>query len=127
MDTPIFLEVADVIEIHRDQIERYGGSPGIRDFHLLHSAVAMPMASYGGEWLHRDIFEMAAAYVFHIVLDHPFVDGNKRAGLASGLVFLDFNGIEIDELQEELYRAAIDLASGNLDKLSLAAMLKSLS
>ena len=85
MDTPIFLEVADVIEIHRDQIERYGGSPGIRDFHLLHSAVAMPMASYGGEWLHRDIFEMAAAYVFHIVLDHPFVDARLgvRRGTAS--------------------------------------------
>ena len=69
---PIFLAVSEVAEIHYDQIERYGGDHGIRDLNLLHSAVAMPMATFSGETLHRGLFEMAAAYMFHIVRNHPF-------------------------------------------------------
>ncbi len=63
---PSFLTFADVIRIHVDQIERYGGQVGIRDLGLLQSALAMPEASFGQEWLHRDLHEMAAAYAFHI-------------------------------------------------------------
>jgi len=63
---PIFLSLGEVLEIHRDQIERYGGSPGIRDLGLLQSALAMPAAGFGGRYLHTDLFEMAAAYLFHI-------------------------------------------------------------
>ena len=91
---PSFLTLADVIRIHVDQIERYGGLAGIRDLGLLQSALAMPGASYGGEWLHRDLFEMAAAYAFHLSQNHPFVDGNKRTALASALVFLEPNGAQ---------------------------------
>ncbi len=75
-----FLTLDEVIEIHRDMIERYGGSFGIRDEGLLESAVAMPQAGFGEQYLHADVFEMAAAYLFHIVRNHPFVDGNKRTG-----------------------------------------------
>ena len=75
--SPIFLGLDEVIEIHRDQIERYGGHPGVRDMGLLQSAIAMPQASHGGKYLHADLFEMAAAYLFHIVQNHPFVDANK--------------------------------------------------
>ena len=74
---PTFLTLDEVIEIHRDMIERYGGSFGIRDEGLLESAVAMPQAGFGEQYPHSSVFEMAAAYLFHIVKNHPFVDGNN--------------------------------------------------
>jgi death-on-curing protein len=75
---PLFLDIDRVLRTHRSLIERYGGAEGIRDVGLLHSAIAMPQASFGGEFLHKNLFEMAAAYLYHIVQNHPFVDGNKR-------------------------------------------------
>jgi len=94
-ENPIFLSLGEVLEIHRDQIDRYGGHPGIRDIGLLQSALAMPAAGFGGRFLHTDLFEMAAAYLFHITQNHPFVDGNKRTGAVASLVFLSLNGVEI--------------------------------
>ena len=116
----IFLNLAEVIEIHKDQIERYGGHPGLRDYNLLCSALAMPEVSFGGDYLHIDIFEMAAAYVYHLCKNHPFVDGNKRTALACGLVFLELNGITITDETGKLYEAVISIASGELDKVSMA-------
>ena len=113
---PTFLSLAEVLRIHIDQVERYGGRAGIRDQGLLQSALAMPGASFGGELLHRDLYEMAAAYAFHLCQDHPFVDGNKRTGLASALVFLELNGISIDDPEGLLYQAMMDVASGSLGK-----------
>ena len=121
-----FLTLADVILIHVDQVERYGGQAGIRDQGLLQSALAMPGASFGGEYLHRDLYEMAAAYAFHLCQNHPFVDGYKRTGLASALVFLELNGISIDDPDGLLYQAMIDVASGSLEKLALAEILRAL-
>ena len=92
---PVFLNLAEVLEIHRDQIERYGGQAGIRDLGLLQSALAMPAAGFGGRYLHEDLLEMAAVYLFHIARNHPFVDGNKRTGAVAALVFLSLNDIEI--------------------------------
>ncbi|PKB84228.1 MAG: death-on-curing protein [SAR202 cluster bacterium Io17-Chloro-G9] len=123
---PKFLSPADVLLIHVDQIERYEGLAGIRDQGLLQTALAMPEASFGGELLHRDLYEMAAAYPFHICQNHPFVDGNKRTGLASALVFLELNGISIDDPEGVLYQAMMDVASGSLEKLALAEMLREL-
>ncbi len=94
MKEPLFLTLAEVIEIHNDQIKRYGGSAAIRNIGLLQSAIAQPPASFSGQWLHGDIFMMAAAYAFHICGNHPFIDGNKRTALASALVFLRLNGID---------------------------------
>jgi death on curing protein len=122
----VFLTLAEVIEIHTDQIERYGGSSGVRDINLLSSAVAMPYASFQSQFLHADIFEMAAAYAFHISQNHPFVDGNKRTALATALVFLELNGISLADPEEKLYDAMISLASGNIDKAGLAAILREL-
>jgi len=79
----VFLCLEEVIEIHNDQIERYGGHPGIRDMELLKSAMAMPAAGSGENYLHTDIYEMAAAYLYHIVRNHPFTDGNKRASVVA--------------------------------------------
>jgi death on curing protein len=122
----LFLTLAEVIEIHTDQIERYVGSSGIRDINLLSSAVAMPYASFHNKFLHADIFEMAAAYAFHISQNHPFVDGNKRTALATALVFLELNGISLSDPEERLYDVMISLASGNIDKARLAAILREL-
>lgn len=121
-----FLTLAEVIEIHKDQIERYGGHPGLRDYDLLCSAIAMPEASFGGKYLHLDIFEMAAAYVFYICQDHPFIDGNKRTGLACGLVFLEINGITIIDDVGILYETVMSVASGKLKKVDLAKIFRKL-
>lgn len=117
---PRFLTLNEVIEIHADQIERYGGSPGIRDLGLLESAIATPQAGFGGQYLHGDLFEMAAAYLFHIVQNHAFVDGNKRAGAAAGLVFLKLNGRETDITNPALVKVVLDVAQGKTGKAAVA-------
>ncbi len=95
--------------------------------HLLQSALAQPEAGFGGEWLHKDIFEMAAAYAFHICQNHSFFDGNKRTALASSLVSLELNGISVSDSKGILYSAVIKLASSRLDKKEFSELLKSLS
>ena len=122
----LFLTLAEVVDIHTDQIKRYGGSGGMRDINLLSSAVAMPEASFQGEFLHNDIFEMAAAYAYHISMNHPFVDGNKRAGLASALVFLEMNGISISDPKGRLYDAMMKVSTGKVDKKEFARVLRSI-
>lgn len=122
-----FLSIEDVIELHDMQLEHYGGATGIRSRELLESAVMMPQASFGGEFVHKDNYEMAAAYAFHIAENQPFVDGNKRTALASALVFLDWHNIEIDDPEEKLYSAMIDLAKKKLDKNGLAKIFKDLT
>lgn len=122
----VFLTLAEVIGIHNDQIERYGGAPGLRDIGLLSSALAMPYASFSGELMHADLFDMAAAYAFHLSQNHPFIDGNKRTALASSLVFLDMNGIRISNPQGELFDAMLSIATGRMDKPTFADVLRSL-
>ena len=120
----LFLTLAEVVDIHSNQIKLYGGLPGIRDINLLSSAIAMPHASFHGEYLHNDIYEMAAAYAFHIGKNHPFVDGNKRTALVSALVFLELNGISISDSQGKLYDAMLDLSTGKLNKSEFASILR---
>jgi len=122
--TPVFLSLAEVVEIHRDQIERYGGQAGIRDLGLLQSALAMPGAGFGGKYLHSDLIEMAAAYLFHIVQNHPFVDGNKRTGTVAGIVFLSLNGIELEADETQLEQLVIDVAKGKAGKSAVADFLR---
>lgn len=92
---PVFLGLDEVLEFHREIVETYGGSQGVRDLGLLQSALAMPEAGSGDVYFHTDVYEMAAAYLFHIVKNHPFVDGNKRTGTVAALQFLHLNGIEV--------------------------------
>ncbi len=124
---PTFLALADVVTVHVDQIERYGGRPGVRDWQLLQAAVAMPGASFAGEWLHRDLFEMAGAYAFHVSQDHPFFDGNKRVALACALVFLRLNGVALEDPEERLYGVMMGVATGELDKYGVADVFRSLA
>ncbi len=121
---PDFLETAEVLAIHADQIERYGGDGAIRDQGLLEAAVAMPRATFGGEFLHADMFAMAAAYLFHIVQNHPFVDGNKRTGTAAALVFLQMNEVVVEADDDALVALVLDVAQGEADKLKIAAFFK---
>jgi len=117
---PVFLGLDEVIEIHRDQIDHYGGRAGIRDMALLQSAVTMPQASFSGEYLHTDIFEMAAAYLFHIVQNHPFVDGNKRVGAVAALVFLVLNGVKERVPNRALVETVLAVAQGKIGKSAAA-------
>jgi len=121
---PDFLLIEDVLGIHGDQIERYGGDPGVRDAGLLASAVEMARATFDGRLLHVDLFEIAAAYLFHIVQNHPFVDGNKRTGVAAALVFLDMNGVEIEIDDDLLVEHVLGIAQGRLGKQEIAVFLK---
>jgi len=118
--SPLFLGLEEVLEIHHDQITRYGGTEGIRDLGLLQSALSMPQAGAGNQYFHADLFEMAAAYLFHIVRNHPFVDGNKRTGVTAALVFLEMNGIEIRASDEALVKTVLAVAEGKLQKGALA-------
>ncbi|MDK2970311.1 MAG: death on curing protein [Candidatus Sumerlaeota bacterium] len=116
----LFLTVEEVLVIHRDQTTRYGGSLELRDRGLLESALAMPSSSFGGAFLHRDLFEMAAAYLYHLVQNRPFVDGNKRVGAATADVFLQLNGYEIDASSEEYEQLVLSVARGEIEKNQIA-------
>jgi death on curing protein len=120
---PEFLDVDDVLELHSTLILEHGGSDGTRDRGLLESAVAQPMASFGGEFLHQDLFEMAAALLVSLVGNHPFVDGNKRTGLAAMLMFLELNEYSVDE-SHALVDITLAVASGSMSKAQVAQLLR---
>ena len=119
-----FIPNGIVLTIHSDLLQRYGGEPGLRDRNLLESALAQPKITVGGKFAHKTIFDKAAAYGFHVCMNHPFVDGNKRVAFALMDVFLQKNGWEIVAHEEEAYSAMMSLASGKLNKAQLASWLK---
>jgi len=119
--------MGEVLTILQDQIRRYGGKYAVRDPALLSSALAMPAVTYEGKLLHADLYEQAAAYAFHICQNHPFVDGNKRTALASALVFLDLNKIDLEDPNEELYPLMMGVAKGNKTKQDIASLLRKLA
>lgn len=125
LNAPRFLTVDEVLWIHLDQITRYGGSSELRDLGLLESAVMSPRAVFNGEFLHRDLVEMAAAYLFHLVANHAFVDGNKRVGTVAMLAFLDLNGIEWAGSDFDLYDCVIGVAESRIDKGGVTDFLRS--
>lgn len=124
MKPPVFLNLAEVLEIHQDQVARYGGAPGIRDAGLLKSALGMPATTYRGQFLHSDICEMAAAHLFHLVINHPFVDGNRRVGLVAALVFLLLNGYELNAPEDDLHDLVLSVAQGRLGKSDVAVFIR---
>jgi death-on-curing protein len=117
---PQFLARDDVLESHAEQISRYGGTEGIRDVGLLESALAQPQATFGGQYLHADVFDMAAAYLFHLVKNHPFLDGNKRVGLEAALLFLEINGHSIEATDEALVDLTLQTAQSQATKQQIA-------
>ena len=121
---PSFLTLDEILAIHADVITRYGGSSGLRDRHGLVSALGMPAATFDGAYLHGDVFEMAAAYMFHLARNHPFVDGNKRTALMTTIVFLGMNGQSLEAEPDELTELVVDLAAGELAKSDVAVFLR---
>lgn len=119
-----FLSLPEVLEIHRDQIRRYGGTFGIRDIALLKSALGMPQSTCGGEFVHTNVFEMAAAYLFHLVRNHPFLDGNKRAGAVAALVFLLLNGYDLSAPEDNFAEMVLSVARGEIDKAEVAVFIR---
>lgn len=119
-----FLDKKTILAFHRDQVKIYGGKDGVRDEGLLESALAQPQASFGGEYVHSSVFEMAAAHGFHICKNHPFFDGNRRTALVAIYTFLYVNGYRLQADKKSLYAVMIDLANGNLDKKELDEFLE---
>jgi len=119
-----FLDKETILTYHKNLIETYGGSQGVRDEGLLESALAQSRASFGGDYVHDNIFKMAAAYGFHIAKNHPFFDGNKRTALVAMYSFLYVNGHKLEADKKSIYAVMIDLANGNVDKDDLANFLK---
>jgi death-on-curing protein len=116
-----FLTVAEVTEIHDQALAAYGGEPGlVAGEGLLDSAVSAPKASVASGYLHADLFEMAAAYLFHIVMDHPFMDGNKRTGSMSAVIFLKANGIEPGIGPDALRDLALDVQTKRVARSDIA-------
>ena len=125
----LHLNVEAVLAIHSEVLAAHGGAPGIRERSLLESAVAAPKATYGGEPLIEDPIEIAAAYLFYLCRNHPFIDGNKRTALAACLVFLSLNGLlpDADMPGRDIDRWeawVLAVASSELDREATAEGLK---
>jgi death-on-curing protein len=124
LQTPKFLTISQVLNIHQRQIQRFGGTSGVRDEGLLDSALAQPQATFGGELLHPTIHEQAAAYLYHLAMNHPFIDGNKRTAFAVMLTFLSLNGYTLNLSQEQAYNLVIQVVQKEISKEELSAFLE---
>jgi death-on-curing protein len=122
--TPLFLSVENLITIHDRMIKEFGGMPGIADQGLLESAAAMPTASFEGNYLHKGLAAMAAAYMFHICKNHPFFDGNKRVAVAAADIFLNINGMRLRVSDKELKQLCLRVAAGEVSKSDTIAFLE---
>lgn len=119
-----YLNINQVLVIHNEVIEQIGGTKGIRDLGLVESAVARPQATFGGKDLYPDIFSKTASLGHSLIRNHPFVDGNKRTGYMSMLLFLNINGYDIKVAQEKSYKFVIEIAEKKKDEGSIAEWLK---
>jgi len=125
LPTPKFLSLDEVLELHADQISSFGGSPGVRDEGLLESALAQPQATFGGQFLHPTISEQAAAYLYHIAMNHPFIDGNKRTAFAVTDTFLRLNGCALNLTDDRAYDLVMRVARGTITKEELSTEFES--
>jgi death-on-curing protein len=125
LPTPKFLSLDEVLELHADQISSFGGSPGVRDEGLLESALAQPQATFGGQFLHPTISEQAAAYLYHIAMNHPFIDGNKRTAFAVTDTFLRLNGCALNLTDDRAYDLVMRVARGTMTKEELSTEFES--
>lgn len=121
---PLFLTLDEVVALHADQLGRYGGEVGLVSPGLLSSALATPQATFDGELLHPTLPEMAAAYLFHICQNHPFLDGNKRTALAASLAFFWLNDREVIVDADELTEMVLGVARGEVTKAEVAVFLR---
>ncbi len=124
MQTPRFIQLSQVLNIHNRQINKFGGTSGIRDEGLLESALAQPQATFGGQFLHPTLPEQAAAYLYHLAKNHPFVDGNKRTAFAVMDTFLRINGYRLDLSADATYQMVLDVVEDRMSKEALGEFLQ---
>ena len=115
-DQPVFLSVEQVLEIHARLVQDFGGDPSVRDHGLLESAVHLPRSTFDAKLLHESLPEMAAAYLFHLCMNHPFIDGNKRTALATAEVFLILNELQLTADNEALHKLTMGVAASRVSK-----------
>ena len=121
---PNWIDERDVLAVHDSLLAQHGGLPGLRDRGLLESALARPRQHYSyAETI--DIIQMAALYTAGIVRNHPFVDGNKRAGFLAGIMFLELNGFNFMASEEDVIQTVLAFAAGDLDEAGYAKWLRS--
>jgi death-on-curing protein len=125
-DDCFHLGVDIVREIHAEALKQFGGLNGVRDENLLASAVLAPHSSFGGKSPYSDVVDVAAAYLFYICRNHPFLDGNKRTAMMSAIVFLRLNGIEPELDSERWEKLMLDVAASRLDREQTTARLRKL-
>lgn len=116
MKATTFLDVDVVLTIHERMINEFGGGSGLRDPGLLESAVVMPSAAFGGQFLHDDLPAMAGAYLFHLCKNHPFVDGNNRVALATAITFLLVNDYELTCEKPDAEQLTLGVADASISK-----------
>ncbi|OYD96787.1 type II toxin-antitoxin system death-on-curing family toxin [Nostoc sp. 'Peltigera membranacea cyanobiont' 210A] len=124
MQTPRFISISQVLDIHQDEINSFGGTSGVRDKGLLDSALAQPQATFGGKLLHPTIHQQAAAYLYHLTMNHPFIDGNKRTAFAVMDTFITLNGYTLNLSQEQAYNLVIQVVQKEISKEELSAFLE---
>lgn len=111
----IYLTLDELLAIHYEEVEKFGGSHGVRELNLLDSALHRPQSSFMGEDLYPSFFHKAAALMHSILLNHPFIDANKRTAIVSTAYFLHLNNYDIDAKQQELIEIALKVASKQMD------------
>jgi death on curing protein len=121
---PTFLTFEDAMALHTESVARIGGAHGVREVGALQNSLVVPQATMFGEFLHPTLEEQAAAYLFHLVSNHPFLDGNKRTGLAAALAFLGINGVRIEATNEDLVALTLGVAKGESTKSAVAVFLR---
>lgn len=120
----IFIEYERALQLNSLAFQKYGGDQGVRDAGSIESALSQPKATFGGEHLHKDIFEMAAAYFYHISENQGFSDGNKRTGFLAMFSFLKLNGCDLIIPDDYLWPVLLKVAEGKMDKYELASFIR---
>jgi death-on-curing protein len=117
---PDFLTLERVLEIHASQLDLFGGREGVRELSLVESAIGMPRQTFGGQYVHKGLAEMAAAYFFHLNMNQGFVDGNKRTAAAAAAIFLEINGVDFDVDPDDYADLGIKLGAGGISKADVS-------
>lgn len=116
----LYLSLEQVVDLHARQTRVFGGSAGLRDRGALESAVARPAMTFGGEDLYPEAADKAAALMHSLVMNHAFVDGNKRIGASAAELFLGLNGYRVTATDDELEEITLTVARGELDAEALS-------
>ncbi len=122
MNAPVWINAADIHAFHLEMLSMFGGLDGVRDEGLLHSALSRPQHTFTYE--SPSFFELAADYAVGIIKNHPFLDGNKRAGFMAAALFLEVNGFRFSASEEEVVINTLALAAGEIDRNQYAAWLE---